>query len=257
MSHHQNVIMFPLFIICEFFEILETEVFNLPQITKLCFSFFFRTNTLARYLPAIFMTIFSTFTMGFTYNTIDILFFCYCFYIQAFLRHLQLLLIHVDDLIDETAIFSNVNSGLKRCIFFHNEIISYMDRIHRLFSPIIFLQFIDSFVILCTAIFQSTVPHTSVWESWKFVLFLMGGCGQLFIFTYLGTMVSSEFQRVGDAAYNCKWYSYQKSSRKSIVLIIQRAQREFIFLGLSLFRNNLQQFLSVRWLSKNNLVFFK
>lgn len=183
--------------------------------------------------------------MGLSYNTLDLLYFSYCFYIQALLRHLKNLLIDVDDLIDQKAIFSNVNAGLKRCVYFHNEIIVFMNRIHKLFSPIIFLQFIDSYVILCTVIFQSTVPHTSYWESGKFIFFLLGACGQLFVFACLGSMISKEFREIGETAYNCKWYKYDKSSRKFVLLIIQRSQREFIFLGLSFFKNNLREFLLV------------
>lgn len=211
-----------------------------------CFRYFFCISTPARYLVIICMSVISTIVMGFSYSTLDLLFFAYCFYIQAMLRHLQYILTNVDNLIDRSKIFSNVNPALNKCVYFHNEIINYMERIHKLFSPIIFLQFIDSFAILCTVIFQSTVKQTSIWEAWKFFIFFMGGCGQLFIFTCLGTMVSLEFDRVGIVAYSCEWYSYQKSSRKKICLIIQRSQKEFMFLGMLIFKNNLEQFLSVK-----------
>lgn len=76
------------------------------------------------------------------------------------------------------------------------------------------------------------------------VFFLNAVClfGELFLFCFVGTLVLSETQRVGDTVYDLRWYEYALAEQRMFVLMLARNAREMGFDAFGYFKCNLETF---------------
>lgn len=76
------------------------------------------------------------------------------------------------------------------------------------------------------------------------VFFLNAVClfGELFLFCFVGTLVLSETQRVGDTVYDLRWYEYSLHEQRMFIIMLTRNAREMGFDAFGYFKCNLETF---------------
>lgn len=100
--------------------------------------------------------------------------------------------------------------------------------------------------------FEQCLPHTqNVIRSGLMMIEVIScifiGIFWMFIYCYHATEITANLKRMGDIAYNSKWYDYHPMEvRKYIILMIQHSQIPFQFHGLHIFHCDLETFGNVR-----------
>lgn len=69
---------------------------------------------------------------------------------------------------------------------------------------------------------------------------------QLFVFCYLGQIITSKLPEVGEAMFAASWYEYSVKYRCHIVMVILRSQRSVILKGYGFLPCTLMNFKEVR-----------
>lgn len=74
---------------------------------------------------------------------------------------------------------------------------------------------------------------------------LASGLSNLFVYCYLGKMVTDHFLAYADYVYNTNWQKLPVNLRKFIILMIQNAQRPLYYHGFHVMRLDLETFTKV------------
>ncbi|XP_034939728.1 odorant receptor 46a-like [Chelonus insularis] len=108
---------------------------------------------------------------------------------------------------------------------YHLTIIELAKTINLLFNWVILLQYFISTTVLCASIYALTSSS----QFMGFLFYLANMLMEIFIFCFAGNEITLTSKTISDAIYNSDWTKLNKSSRRSLLIIMNRANRPIIF----------------------------
>ncbi|KAL6254521.1 hypothetical protein P5V15_014574 [Pogonomyrmex californicus] len=144
-------------------------------------------------------------------------------------------------------------SIMKELIGKHQKIISFSDKIERIFCYIALIQFLSSTLVTCCLGFMivtsiGTAQGSDVIDSsalMKAIVFYMAATVEAFIFCFCGEYLSAKSKMIGDAAYKSIWYDLEPHESKLVLLIILRSQRRLTITAGKIMDLSLEGFTSI------------
>ena len=132
--------------------------------------------------------------------------------------------------------------SIRRCIEYHKQVLSLVDRVQGAMSATIFAQYMAGTFLLCTIIFQTREGENIP----VYVSFLFGCTTQLFMYSYYGSHLKEESVRVAERIYSdLNWYERPPRIRKLLLFFLLRAQRPAKLTALNFFDCSLDTFMMV------------
>ncbi|XP_049767974.1 odorant receptor 42a-like [Schistocerca cancellata] len=133
---------------------------------------------------------------------------------------------------------------LRRCIESHQEILRFVSCLQQVMSPLAMTQFICSVIVICVVLFQATYSQDFA-TVLKCVAFLPVPCGQVFIYCWAADNMTEQAKAVSNAAYHCSWVDAGSRFKRTLLLVIGRAQRRLVLTAGHLYTIDRAAFLSV------------
>nr|UVB79133.1 odorant receptor 41 [Heortia vitessoides] len=110
----------------------------------------------------------------------------------------------------------------------HDTLIRFSNYLERLYSFPLLVNFIYSSIIICfCAIFIVMIENIT---EFKYKLFLITSLSQIWVLCYYGETLPKSSRNVSTALYNCGWYNSSVKVRRSIHIMITRAQK-FVYIS--------------------------
>jgi len=125
----------------------------------------------------------------------------------------------------------------------HDALISVCGKMSRALTVIVVLHFISAAIVICDycmMMFSTQIP-----EWFIYFLYACGVVTEAYIFGYAGSALIYSSNGMKDAAYNFEWYKRDERNRKTILFIMQRAQRK-VCIEVPFSRSSLEAFIAVR-----------
>nr|XP_015836249.1 PREDICTED: odorant receptor 85b-like isoform X1 [Tribolium castaneum] len=133
---------------------------------------------------------------------------------------------------------------LKHLVDYHNFLIDYCTRINRYSNGVLLFEFFITISVCCILIFIAANDYPFV-DKIKYAGFIVSQFLDTAIFCYNCELISDASENVGKAAYDSLWYESESKIRRSLILIIVRAQKKVTFSGYGLVRINMMTFTQV------------
>ncbi|XP_055842589.1 odorant receptor 7a-like [Episyrphus balteatus] len=135
---------------------------------------------------------------------------------------------------------------LKSCINDHRNIICLFDIIKPTISRTVLLQLIITGASLCMTVFYFlNFNHGSVNQLLATILDMMAIVVVSLPVCYFGNSLMEETDRLTTAIYNCNWTDQTLKFQKSLIIFMQRSQRENVLTAGGLLTINLQTFIAI------------
>ncbi|XP_018401472.1 PREDICTED: uncharacterized protein LOC108778716 [Cyphomyrmex costatus] len=142
---------------------------------------------------------------------------------------------------------------MKEVIGKHQKIITFSDKIDKIFSYIALIQFMSSTLLTCCIGFTvitsiNTMQDTETIDSTaliKAVVFYMAAAVEAFTFCFCGEYLTAKSKMIGDAAYKSIWYDFTPKESKLVLLIILRSQRRLTITAGKIMDLSLEGFTSM------------
>ncbi|XP_076756553.1 odorant receptor 4-like [Xylocopa sonorina] len=121
----------------------------------------------------------------------------------------------------------------KQLIFFisrHQEIITFADRIEKLFTYMALTQLLSNTLLICCLgyiIVIAIQTDNGFALLIKCALFYVVICLELFIYCFAGEYLNIKSQLICDTAYKFLWYNIHQNETRLLILVILRSQRGF------------------------------
>ncbi|XP_011065191.1 PREDICTED: odorant receptor 24a-like [Acromyrmex echinatior] len=141
---------------------------------------------------------------------------------------------------------------MKEAIGKHQKIITFSDKIDKIFSYIALIQFMSSTLLTCCIGFtvitsintqdSDTVDGTALMKA---VVFYMAAAVEAFTFCFCGEYLTAKSKMIGDAAYKSVWYDFAPKESKLVLLIILRSQRRLTITAGNMMDLSLEGFTSI------------
>ncbi|XP_012540698.1 odorant receptor Or2 [Monomorium pharaonis] len=142
---------------------------------------------------------------------------------------------------------SSLNNALNRTsrisehVFYHLCIIRLAKTINDVFSPIIFVQFFVSILLLCSVIYrlssQMVIADLASLSTYTIILFI-----QIFYYCWGGNEVMLKSVELGQEIYHMDWISMAKSEQKDLLMIMKRSTKPIRFTSSFLVTMSLESY---------------
>ncbi|XP_055631044.1 odorant receptor 63a-like [Toxorhynchites rutilus septentrionalis] len=135
---------------------------------------------------------------------------------------------------------------LRECIKHHTRAMDFLDKINKIFSPILIVQVFTSTSIICVIAF-----HTSTNASERdsqilvMILYLIAAFYQLFQFCWYGQRVQNESVQLPNSVYECDWYSSSRKFKSTLHILLLDVQRTVDISAYNLFVMSLETYLMI------------
>ncbi|XP_024222882.1 odorant receptor 4-like, partial [Bombus impatiens] len=131
-----------------------------------------------------------------------------------------------------TDVFPKNENKLKFFIIRYQEIITFAEKIEKLFTYIALSQLVSNTVNTCCEGFLIVLAVND--ESGlaidiliKSILFYIVICLEVFIYCFAGEYLRTKSQLIGDTAYNMLWYDLRPNKSRLLIPVILRSQKGF------------------------------
>nr|BAR43452.1 putative olfactory receptor 10 [Ostrinia furnacalis] len=133
---------------------------------------------------------------------------------------------------------------LNKCLKHYDLILEYCDHIQDVLSAAIFAQYGTAAATMCLSMCTVLMPMTS--EDWLFMGCYIGAMTlEIFLPGLLGAELMNESQKLVAAAYSADWIPRSESFKRSLRLLVERANRPIVITGLKMFTLSLETFTSI------------
>ncbi|XP_049794300.1 odorant receptor Or2-like [Schistocerca nitens] len=133
---------------------------------------------------------------------------------------------------------------LCRIVESHQKILRFVARLQDTMSPIAMTQFVCSVLVLCVTLFQATY-NKDIITSLSSMTFLSNPCGQVYLYCWAAHNVAEKANAVSTAAYSCSWVEGSARFKRTLRILISRAQKPLVLTAGSLYPIDRAAFLSL------------
>ncbi|XP_018372522.1 PREDICTED: uncharacterized protein LOC108767263 [Trachymyrmex cornetzi] len=138
----------------------------------------------------------------------------------------------------------NNTSRLSKCVSFHLCIIRLVEMINDVFSPVIFMQFFISILVLCSAAYYLSSNITLInvlnYATYVFCLFV-----QIYIYCWAGNEVTLKSVELGEKIYHMDWILMTRSEQLDLLMIMKRSTKPIKFTSSFLVTLSLESYSNV------------
>ncbi|CAL7941818.1 unnamed protein product [Xylocopa violacea] len=124
------------------------------------------------------------------------------------------------------------NRQLKYFISRHQEIITFADKIEKLFTYMALGQLVSNTLMICTLGYILVIAiqvENGVTLILKCIVFYISICLEAFVYCFAGEYLSIKSKLISDTAYEFLWYNLHPNETQYLILVILRAQKGFTF----------------------------
>jgi gustatory receptor len=139
---------------------------------------------------------------------------------------------------------SDDKETLKELMEHHEKVLKMSKDLEEIFSPSILFNFVTSSLLICLVCYEVSIT-TSIELLIKFSVFLVTALLQVLILCHCGQMLISAAENVATSVYNCDWCEDHKKMKTTLVMIMQRGQKETKLTALKFSVLNLAAFTTV------------
>ncbi|KAL0267263.1 UNVERIFIED_CONTAM: hypothetical protein PYX00_009584 [Menopon gallinae] len=140
------------------------------------------------------------------------------------------------------------------CIKFHNFIQKEQDILNDIFSQEVLMEFGCFTFLNCLTIFQA-FSERKILRLMTLFIFLCFGIGYLYSICEMGSALRFQCAHLTKAAYQCKWCTFRPPERRTVIMIIHKAQRTKYLRGGKIFDISVQTFVQLVRMSYSLLLF--
>ncbi|CAH0403422.1 unnamed protein product [Chilo suppressalis] len=169
----------------------------------------------------------------------DTLFYAACIYIQM---HFRILCHHYENAVSASSIQTRLN--LKVAIRRHHELIDLVNRVEILYTKSTLFNIVTSSFLICLSGFIITMVEDII-VMVTFATFLFMNLSQISLLCYFGDMLMSSSTQIVNAIYNSLWYDADERVKKSVFLILIRAQKPCKLTACNFADLNLKAFTTI------------
>ncbi|XP_066595051.1 odorant receptor 10-like [Prorops nasuta] len=138
-----------------------------------------------------------------------------------------------------------VKDGLSRCVDYHIVIFEYAEDLNSVFSPVLFVQFSGSVIILCCSIFQISALKPASMEFLGLLVYTICMLAQIFLYCWSGNEVMLKCGEVSDAVYAIDWTILGVSERRMLLVIMKRSMTPIKFTSSFLVSLTINSYTSI------------
>ncbi|XP_069672051.1 odorant receptor 10-like [Periplaneta americana] len=122
-------------------------------------------------------------------------------------------------------------SDLANCIRHHQLLLSIVNDFNSIYSPLMLVQFVNTIFSLCTFAFEASNLKSDDSKLASMMGFLVATMLQLYLFCKVGSKLTVLSLLVADSCYESDWVDKPKYWKKSVEIVIMRAQKPLILTG--------------------------
>nr|XP_037868149.1 olfactory receptor 47 isoform X1 [Bombyx mori] len=139
-----------------------------------------------------------------------------------------------------------VAKRIREYVIEHQAILDCISELQNHFSPALLVQLLTSVVIICVTAYQLAVEKSSdLLRKFTMASFLFGMSTEMFMFSYQGGHLSHDSMEVATAAYSCPWYTFPTSLKRSLLVIMIRAQQPALLTAGGFTTLSLETFVTI------------
>ncbi|RLU18705.1 ObirOr5-E7 [Ooceraea biroi] len=139
---------------------------------------------------------------------------------------------------------------LRDCIIYHNYIFEYTYAVN-VFARIIAIQFVASAIVVCSnlyrifvAVVENDYITTLIISTYTFAILM-----QIFLYCWFGNKVKLKSLHLANSIYDLEWRTLTVSTKKALLLIMNRAKIPIEFKSISIITMNRDSYLNLLKLS--------
>ncbi|XP_045473947.1 odorant receptor Or1-like isoform X2 [Harmonia axyridis] len=121
-----------------------------------------------------------------------------------------------------------INEKLLQCASHYNDIIEFSKGIQHLLSTAVFIQIGGSSVVICMMCYSLTLVDLYSVTGISFTVYIASMLVQIFVYCFFGNDLIVESNGITEAIYMSDWYTYDSSSKKILILIMERAKKPLV-----------------------------
>ncbi|PSN39644.1 Odorant receptor 76 [Blattella germanica] len=144
---------------------------------------------------------------------------------------------------------SNNYKEFSSCIRHHQQILSIAEVINDIYSPIMLVQFFNTMMALCTFAFEASKMEGGGNQIWVQADFFIATALQVYLFCSVGSRLTTLSLEVADSCYESDWVNKPKFWKKSVEIVIMRAQKPLKLVGGPFYVISKETFLALIQLS--------
>ncbi|KAL0811012.1 hypothetical protein ABMA28_010296 [Loxostege sticticalis] len=192
-----------------------TTEYKYPYLVK----YFFDVYNMKMWPAVYFHHVGSTAIVGAAVFGSDSLFYTVCIYIQM---HFRTLCLRCERIVTSSA--KETRENLAKAVKRHQELIDLVDQVEILYSKSTLFNIVTSSFLICLSGFIITVLE-DISVVVTFATFLFMNLSQISLLCYFGDMLMRSSTEVSSAVYNSLWYETDERTKKSMLVILMRAQK--------------------------------
>nr|XP_037868150.1 olfactory receptor 47 isoform X2 [Bombyx mori] len=156
----------------------------------------------------------------------------------------EIIMIHQNKLTSDEEVI--VAKRIREYVIEHQAILDCISELQNHFSPALLVQLLTSVVIICVTAYQLAVEKSSdLLRKFTMASFLFGMSTEMFMFSYQGGHLSHDSMEVATAAYSCPWYTFPTSLKRSLLVIMIRAQQPALLTAGGFTTLSLETFVTI------------
>ncbi|XP_072946479.1 odorant receptor 67c-like [Epargyreus clarus] len=201
--------------------------------------YFFDPNTSVRW-PFVYLHQFwSTIIVIMNIFGSDTLLYAFCTYLRM---HFRLLCHRYEDIVSES--MTETRENFIEAVKLHQELIRLVNQIEMLYTKSNLWNILSSSLLICLSGFNITFIDDKV-VVLSFATFLILSLSQIFLLCFFGDILSTSSNEVYQAVYNCKWYETDQSFKRSVLIVMIRAQTPCKLTAMNFVDLNLPAFTTI------------
>ncbi|KAL3268488.1 hypothetical protein HHI36_007599 [Cryptolaemus montrouzieri] len=127
----------------------------------------------------------------------------------------------------------------------YNDIIEFVKQINDLLSVAVFTQIFGSAVVICMMCYILSIVGVYSITGISFTLYIVSMLFQIFFYCFFGNDLIAESNSITDSIYVSNWYTYETSSKKILILIMERAKKPLMLTAGKVVAVSLPLFVAV------------
>ncbi|XP_049839662.1 odorant receptor Or2-like [Schistocerca gregaria] len=135
-------------------------------------------------------------------------------------------------------------SDLCNCVEVHQEIIRFVRHLETMMSPIAMTQFVFSVLVACVALYQATYSEDFS-AVFRCAGFLPVPGGQVYLYCWAAHLIMEQSEAVSAAAYACSWIEASPRFKRTLRILMCRAQKPLVLTAGRLYQVHRSTFLSL------------
>ncbi|XP_064212207.1 odorant receptor 4 isoform X2 [Tribolium castaneum] len=138
-----------------------------------------------------------------------------------------------------------MNKILTECMKHFKLIQKFTNVITDSFKEILTLQFVPTIAMICISMYKISTLHPSNTQFWFFIFTDIGATTQIFIYCFVGNLVTTTSEKLFYAAFESQWYNASQKFKKNVITVMMAVQQPIIFYGWNVFAINYETFKSI------------